>query len=62
MIGIMQALMSVFLDDNDKIRSINTGQTRATFLLRPPLYYVCVSSWGEPEFVVSIWFLIWHEE
>jgi len=51
-IGIMQALISVFLDDNDKLRSINAGRTRITFLLRPPLYYVGVSSWGEPESVV----------
>ena len=51
-IGIMQALISVFLDDNDKLRCINAGRTRITFLLRPPLYYVCVSSWGEPESVV----------
>ncbi|KAF8158266.1 trafficking protein Mon1-domain-containing protein [Crassisporium funariophilum] len=50
-IGIMQALISVFLDDGDKIRSINAGRTRITFLLRPPLYYVCASSWGEPESV-----------
>ncbi|CAA7261420.1 unnamed protein product [Cyclocybe aegerita] len=50
-IGIMQALISVFLDDNDKLRAINAGRTRITFLLRPPLYYVCVSSWGEPESV-----------
>ncbi|KAH9936335.1 trafficking protein Mon1-domain-containing protein [Fomitopsis serialis] len=48
-IGIMQALISVFLDDGDKIRCINAGKTRITFLLRSPLYYVCVSSWGEPE-------------
>ncbi|KIM43325.1 hypothetical protein M413DRAFT_444155 [Hebeloma cylindrosporum] len=50
-IGIIQALISVFLDDNDKLRSINAGKTRITFLLRPPLYYACVSSWGEPESV-----------
>ncbi|EKM79357.1 hypothetical protein AGABI1DRAFT_74328 [Agaricus bisporus var. burnettii JB137-S8] len=50
-IGIMQALISVFIDDGDKIRCINAGQSRITFLLRPPLYYVCVSSWGEPESV-----------
>ena len=53
-IGIMQALISVFLDDRDKLRSINAGSCRITFLLRQPLYYVCVSSWGEPESVVSI--------
>jgi hypothetical protein len=53
-IGIMQALISIFIDDGDKIRCINAGQSRITFLLRPPLYYVCVSSWGEPESVVSL--------
>ena len=51
--GIMQAIVSVFLDENDKLRCINAGKTRISFLLRPPLYYVCVSSWGEPESVVS---------
>lgn len=50
--GVMQALISVFIDDNDKLRSVNAGNTRITFLLRSPLYYVCASSWGEPEFVV----------
>lgn len=51
--GITQAIISVFLDDEDKIRCINAGKTRINFLLRPPLYYVCASSWGEPESVVS---------
>jgi hypothetical protein len=54
MIAVMQALISVFLDDHDKLRSINAGKTRITFLTRSPLYYVCVSSWGEPESVVRI--------
>lgn len=49
----MQALISVFIDDGDKLRCINAGRTRITFLLRSPLYYACVSSWGEPESVVS---------
>jgi hypothetical protein len=53
-IGIMQALISVFIDDGDKIRCINAGSTRITFVLRAPLYYVCASSWGEPESVVRI--------
>lgn len=52
MIGIIQALISVFIDDNDKLRCINAGRTRITFLMRTPLYYVCASSWGEPESVV----------
>ena len=50
--GLMQALISVFADDGDKIRSINAGRTRISFLLRSPLYYACVSSWREPESVV----------
>ncbi|EGO23921.1 hypothetical protein SERLADRAFT_470414 [Serpula lacrymans var. lacrymans S7.9] len=49
--GIIQALISVFLDDSDKLRCINAGKLRITFLLRSPLYYVCASSWGEPESV-----------
>jgi hypothetical protein len=51
--GIMQALISVFLDDGDKLRCINAGSTRINIIMRPPLYYACVSSWGEPESVVS---------
>ncbi|KAH9850115.1 trafficking protein Mon1-domain-containing protein [Lenzites betulinus] len=51
MIGVIQALVSIFLDDGDKLRCINAGSTRIVFLLRPPLYYVCVSAWGEPESV-----------
>ncbi|KAF7792599.1 hypothetical protein EIP86_003695 [Pleurotus ostreatoroseus] len=51
-IGLMQALISVFIDDGDKLRCINTGGTRITFLMRSPLYYACVSSWGEPESVI----------
>ncbi|KAH9922852.1 trafficking protein Mon1-domain-containing protein [Epithele typhae] len=51
MLGVVQALISIFLDDNDKLRSINSRDLHIVFLLRPPLYYVCVSSWGEPESV-----------
>jgi len=65
-VGVMQALISVFLADNDKLRCINAGKTRITFLLRTPLYYVCVSSWGEPESVVSYllpihWYADFHQ-
>lgn len=52
--GLMQALLSVFIDDGDKLRFINAGKTRISFLLRTPLYYCCVSKWGEPESVVSV--------
>ena len=58
-VGIMQALISVFLDDGDKLRCINAGGTRINILMRPPLYYACVSSWGEPESVVSLGLAGW---
>lgn len=51
--GIIQALVSVFIDDGDKLRCINAGPLRITFLLRSPIYYVCASTWGEPDSVVS---------
>lgn len=48
-VGVMQALISIFADENsDKLRHINAGGTRISFLLRAPLYLVCVSAWGEP--------------
>ncbi|KAF8126136.1 hypothetical protein EV363DRAFT_1348712 [Boletus edulis] len=43
--GIVQALVSVFM------RCINAGPLTITFLLRSPVYYVCASTWGEPESV-----------
>ncbi|KAG8746378.1 Vacuolar fusion protein mon1 [Ceratobasidium sp. 428] len=52
--GLLQALVSVFADDGDRIRCINAGRTRITFVLRAPLYYACVSSWGEPESVIRL--------
>jgi hypothetical protein len=69
MVGVMHALISVFADEQDKIRyeirlplvlfctssmysCINAPPRRITFVLRSPLYYVCVSSILEPESVV----------
>ena len=69
MVGVMHALISVFADEQDKLRCevtphvmmfyisciyscINAPPRRITFVLRSPLYYVCVSSILEPESVV----------
>ncbi|KAI0031908.1 DUF254-domain-containing protein [Vararia minispora EC-137] len=60
--GIMQAIISVFLDDGDKLRCVNAGKMRITFLLRSPLYYVCVSSWGEPESVTRTHLEYLHQQ
>ena len=47
-VGVMQALISIFADeDSDKLRFIRQGDLIITFLLRAPLYLVCVSSWNE---------------
>ena len=48
-VGVMQALISIFADEEgDKLRFITNGSTRIAFLLRSPLYLVCVSARGEP--------------
>lgn len=47
-VGVMQALISIFADeDSDKLRFIRQGDLLITFLLRAPLYLVCVSNWNE---------------
>ncbi|GJN94002.1 hypothetical protein Rhopal_007065-T1 [Rhodotorula paludigena] len=56
LVGVMQAIVSIFADEGDKIRFvqsyIDAGSTRISFLLKPPLYLVVVSSRGEPESVL----------
>lgn len=51
--GVAQALISIFAEDEDKLRSIIRGRYRIAFVLKAPLYLFCVSDWGEPEHVVS---------
>ncbi|KAF9291762.1 Vacuolar fusion protein mon1b [Mortierella antarctica] len=47
--GVIQALISFFADNDDSLRCINAGQHKFVFLLKPPLYLVCVSRSGESE-------------
>lgn len=51
--GVIQALISFFADNDDTIRCINAGQHRFVFLLKTPLYLVCVSRSGESEAQVT---------
>lgn len=53
MMGVAQALISIFAEDDDRPRSVLRGQTQITFVLKPQLYLFAVSDWGEPEYVVS---------
>lgn len=49
LMGIIQAIISFFLDDKDSIRCINAGSLKIVFLLRDPLYFVLVSKNNESE-------------
>jgi hypothetical protein len=53
--GVVQALISTFAQDDDRPKSIVKGNVRIAFLLKPPLYLFAVSDWGEPEHVVGLW-------
>ncbi|KAK8846814.1 hypothetical protein IAR55_005902 [Kwoniella newhampshirensis] len=52
LMGVAQALISIFAEDDDRIRCIIKGRYRIAFLLKAPLYLFCVSDWGEPEHVL----------
>ncbi|GAA6059183.1 hypothetical protein JCM10212_005528 [Sporobolomyces blumeae] len=52
LVGAMQAIVSIFADEGDKIRCVEVGDSKITFLLKSPLYLVVSSSWGEPESVL----------
>jgi hypothetical protein len=52
--GVIQALISFYADNDDTIRCINAGQHRFVFLLKTPLYLVCVSRTGESEAQVFV--------
>ncbi|RUS16632.1 hypothetical protein BC937DRAFT_90978 [Endogone sp. FLAS-F59071] len=49
LMGVIQAIVSFFADNDDSIRSINAGQHRFVFLLKDPLYFVAVARTGESE-------------
>ncbi|WVR04506.1 hypothetical protein IAU60_001510 [Kwoniella sp. DSM 27419] len=52
LMGVAQALISIFAEEDDRIRCIIKGRYRIAFLLKAPLYLFCVSDWGEPEHVL----------
>jgi hypothetical protein len=52
--GVIQALISFFADNEDSLRCINAGQHKFVFLIKSPLYLVAVSRTGESETQVRI--------
>ncbi|KAK4056699.1 Vacuolar fusion protein mon1 [Microbotryomycetes sp. JL221] len=51
-VGVMQAIISIFADERDRLRYIDAGKTKIAFVLKPPIYLVVVSDWGEPESIL----------
>ncbi|ORX60902.1 DUF254-domain-containing protein [Piromyces finnis] len=49
LMGVIQAIISYYSTDNDEISCINTSTHKIVFLLRNPLYLVCVSQTNESE-------------
>ncbi|KAG1442265.1 hypothetical protein G6F56_011140 [Rhizopus delemar] len=47
--GVIQAIISFFQDNDDTIKFIHAGQHKFVFVLKDPLYYVCVSKTGESD-------------
>ncbi|KAI8066506.1 MON1-like protein A-like protein [Gongronella butleri] len=47
--GVIQAIISLFQDSNDAIKSMNAGSHKFVFLLKDPLYYVAIAKTGESE-------------
>lgn len=54
LMGVVQALVSIFAEDDDKLRSVVKGRTRIAFLIKPEMYLFAVSDWGEPEHVLRM--------
>lgn len=53
MMGVAQALISIFQAEDDKPRMIVHGDSRIVFNIKDHLYFFAVSDWGEPEYIVS---------
>lgn len=53
MMGVAQALISIFQTDGDAPRMIVHGNSKVVFNIKDNLYFFAVSDWGEPEYIVS---------
>jgi len=47
-VGVIQAIISFIQDDDDTIRSMRAGDVNFVFVVKGPIYLVCVSRTGEP--------------
>jgi len=51
--GLLQAVISIVQDQGDEIKVIKAGARRIVYFLRQSLYFIAVSSTGEPEAVLT---------
>ncbi|KAG0145693.1 hypothetical protein CROQUDRAFT_705186 [Cronartium quercuum f. sp. fusiforme G11] len=54
LMGLMQAIISIFEDDGDELRYIDSGAVKIAVMLKPPLFLLAVSNWGEPESILRL--------
>jgi len=50
--GLLQAVVSIVQDAGDEIKCIKAGRRRIVYFLRQSLYFVSISSTGEPEIIL----------
>lgn len=51
--GLLQAIISIVQDQGDDLRVIKAGSRRIVYFIRQSLYFISVSSTGEPETILS---------
>lgn len=51
--GLLQAVVSIVADSGDEIHSVKAGNRRILFLVKKSLYFVIVSSTGEPDAILQ---------
>ncbi|KAG4087450.1 DUF254-domain-containing protein [Neocallimastix lanati (nom. inval.)] len=62
LMGVIQAIISFYNVDNDEINCINTSTHKIVFLLKNPLYLVCVSQTNETEEQLKIQLLYLYNQ
>ena len=50
--GLLQAVASIAIDSGDEIQCMEMGDKKIVFLLKQNIYFVNISSTGEPEAVL----------
>lgn len=52
--GLLQAVISIVNDSNDKIQCIRSKKRKIVYFLRNSLYFISISSTGEPEAILKL--------